>query len=234
MNRLASPIRLASISILATTAACASQVDGDHQGDALAELSGQVSNDRTTPVGDAAEVVVVWHNSAGSPDVIAAEAVEVEGTFPAQFSLSIYQPPADALLNDWAGVQVGVAYLVAGTPGADYSDESNPGLLGIEDDHLLVYLPAAVPAGSFAAHVLRGTPAAGFHLYGVHKLTDAEKASRAACIDALPDPTTEAIYTTCGGSATFDDFVPLPTDLASPLEIELVDDVDDVDVPNWT
>ena len=78
MNRLASPIRLASISILATTAACASQVDGDHQGDALAELSGQVSNDRTTPVGDAAEVVVVWHNSAGSPDVIAAEAVEVE------------------------------------------------------------------------------------------------------------------------------------------------------------
>ncbi len=34
-------------------------------------------------------------------DVIGTDSVEVEGSFPAQFTLPIYQPPEPALLNDW-------------------------------------------------------------------------------------------------------------------------------------
>lgn len=229
-------IRTVSLSLAALAmAACASQVDGTHQGTALAQVGGSVRNARTLPIDEPSEVVVVWQNTSGSPDLTAADSVEVEGSFPAQFTLSIYEPPADALLNNWFGVKVGVAFIVAGTQGADYSDESGAGILGLEDDHLLVYAPEPIPANSDAAVLLRGAPAAGFHVYGVHKLTDQEKDTRRACIDGLGESATMAeIYGTCGGSASFDDFVPLDSDLATPLDIELVDDLDDVDVPNWT
>jgi len=49
--------------------------------------------------------------------------------------------------------------------GSDYSGEDGVGILGGEENHLVVYLPEAVPAGSDASFILHGTPAAGFHLY---------------------------------------------------------------------
>src|SRR5262245_55226575 len=101
-------------------AACASQVDSTHQGNALAKIAGEVRNTRTMPIPNVgAEVVVAWVNSSGSPDITAADSVEVEGTFPAQFTLSIFEPPQDALLNNWEGTKVGVAFIVAGVPGTD-------------------------------------------------------------------------------------------------------------------
>lgn len=220
--------------VLAPLGACDSQVDSGHQGDALAEIGGSVRNTRTLPIDDGSEVVVVWQNSSGSPDLTGADSVEVEGSFPAQFTLSIYEPPTAALLNDWGGVNVGVAYIVAGVPGTDYSNDDGAGVLGMEVNHLFVYLPQAVPAGSDASHILRGTPAAGFHLYAVHKLTDAEKAARRTCIEALPNGSIEQVFTQCGGFDVFDDFVPTTTDLSTPLEIDLVDDIGSIDVPNWT
>lgn len=222
--------------VLAPLAACDSQVDGDHQGDALATISGSVRNTRSAPIPDS-EVVVVWQNSSGSPDLTGADSVDVAGSFPAQFALSIYTPPDAALLNDWDGVKVGVAYIVAGVPGTDYSDDNavETGLLGMEVDHLLVYVPEAVPAGSQASIILRGTPAAGFHLYSVRKLTEAEQDARAACVDGLgAGATLSQVFTQCGGFSAFDDFVPTATDLATPLSIDLVDDISQIDVPEWT
>lgn len=229
--------RLSIVAALcAPLAACDSQVDSTHQGQALAKIGGAVRNARTLPLTSSSEVVVVWQNSSGTPDLVGTESVEVEGSFPAKFTLSIYEPPAATLLNNWNGVRVGVAYIVAGVTGTDYSDDNaaEAGLLGMETDHLLVYVPEDVPANSDAALVLRSAPRAGFHVYGVHKLTDAEKDTRAACIDALPDPTISAVYTQCGGEASFDDFMPQPTDLATPLNIDLVDDPSQIDVPEWT
>lgn len=221
---------------LAPLAACASQADSSYQGEALARIGGEVHNARTKPIVAGAEVAVLWHKTSGSPDLAAAESVEVEGSFPAHFTLSFFAPPADALLNDWDGVKVGVAYIVAGTPGADYTGEdSGASILGAEADHLLVYLPAAVPAGSDASYILDGTPAAGFHVYGVHKLTTAEQDLRQSCVEGLGEAATvSAVFTTCGGFAPFDDFVPSALDLATPLDIELVDDPDTIVVPNWT
>ena len=231
---MTSKLALASSLLLGSLAGCDSQVDAGHQGTALATLGGSVRNTRTLATGDA-EVVVLWHNSSGSPDLTGTDSVEVEGSFPAQFRLSIYQPPEVELLNDWNGVKFGVAYIIAATPGTDVSDDDAAGLLGIDANHLLVYLPEDVPAGSEVATFLRGTPRAGFHIYGVHKLTDAEQQDRQLCEDGLgADATLDEIYSTCGGAAYFDDFVPLDTDLDTNLEVELVDDIDDVDVPNWT
>jgi hypothetical protein len=223
-----------ALSLVAVFAACDSQVDGDHQGTPLAEIGGTVRNTRTQPVENTAEVVLIWENSSGSPDIIATDTVEVEGSFPAQFKLSIFEPPEDAVLNDWDGTKVGVAFIVAGEAGTDYATDEE-GILGIEDDHLFVYVPDGVAPGSEASIVLRGTPAPGFHMYGVHKLSDGEMESRRACIEGLGENATlENTFSTCGGFDLFDDFVPLETDLETPLEIELVDDLSTVDIPNWT
>jgi len=229
--------KLSLLVALAPLVACASQVDSSHQGTALAKIEGEIRNTRTQPLtSNGAEVVAVWLADSGSGDITVAESVDVSGSFPAQFSLSIYEPPMDTLLNDLGGVKIGLAFIIAGVPGTDYSDRASAraGMLGMEENHVLVYVPQDVPAGSRVSLLLRGTPTAGFHLYGVHKLTDAEREARSACIDELgPEPTLDELYSTCGGPSTSnDDLVPLATDLQTPLEINLVDDVSQIDGPN--
>jgi hypothetical protein len=218
--------------LLLSLAACDSQVDGTHQGTPLAELTGNVENRRTAPTNDA-EVAILWVNSSGSPDIVAAETAAVEGNFPAAFQLSIYEPPIDALINDYQDSRMGVAYIVSGEAGADYSDEE--GILGMDTQHLLVYLPEDIAPGTTVATVLRGTPAAGFHVYDVGHLSDAESDARRACESGLGDTyTIEQLFDTCGGFPSFDDFLPAPANLDTPLEVEIVDDISELDIPNWT
>jgi hypothetical protein len=220
--------------LLASLAACDSQVDGDHQGTPLAQVGGSVRNERTQPVNDA-EVVVLWQNTQGSPDLVAIDSVEVEGSFPAQFTLSIFEPPADTLLNDFNGVKVGVAYIVAGEVGTNYDSQDGAGVLGAEENHLLVYVPQGVPADSDASYILGGTPAPGFHIYHMRKLSETEQAERSSCVEGLsPDAGIPEIFESCGGFPQFDEFEPLETDLATPLDIELIDDLADLELPNWT
>ena len=220
--------------LVASLAACDSQVDGNHNGTPLAELTGSVENQRTRPTGEA-EVAIIWINSAGSPDVSAAETVAVEGNFPAAFTLSIYEPPIDALINDHGDSRIGVGLIVAGELGTDYTTDDGEGVLGMDTTHLLVYLPEDVQPGTSVSTILRGTPAAGFHVYDVGHLTEQEKADRQACREALPEEhTVQELFEQCGGFPAFDDFLPAPADLGTPLEVELVDELDQLDIPNWT
>lgn len=217
--------------------ACDAQVDADHRGSALAALSGTIRNTRRLAVGDA-EVVALWAVDGSDPmgDRTVTDAVEVAGSFPARFALSIYEPPADGVLNDFPGARFGVAFLIVGVAGTDYSNEeaAYAGLLGMDTEHLLVYAPADIPEGSFASYMLRGTPPAGFHLYGVYRPTEEEVAARTACRDLLGEaPAYAEVFTRCGGFPQFDDLVPLDTELQTPLEIELVDDPELIDAPNW-
>lgn len=187
--------KLALVFALAPLVACATQ---PQEGTALAELSGQVRNERTLPITNATtDVALVWVNSSGTPDVSTTASVQVSGTAPTQFQLSIYDAPTDAFLNDWDGVKVGIAYIVAYDPAQ--------AMIGIDEAHVLVYVPQDVPAGSAAAGLLHSTPSAGFHVYGVQKQVD-----------------------------TFDKLVPAPSDLNTQLEIDLVDDAEQLDPPNWT
>jgi hypothetical protein len=237
MARLALPTVMRTrlpLLLLSTLAACDSQVDGDHNGTALAKLAGSVANQRTAPTGDA-DVVILWVNSSGSPDTVTAEKVPVEGNFPAEFQLSIFEPPPDSVLNDYPDhSRMGVAYIISASPDADLTDPGE-GVLGMDPNHLLVYVPEDIVAGSNVATVLRGTPTAGFHVYDVGHLTDAEKQTRQTCEDGLDgDATLQDLFDTCGGHPLFDDFLPAATDLATPLEVDLVDDLDQLDIPNWT
>ena len=235
MNTKLAPIVLALVSL----SACSAQVDADHQGEPLATISGTVSSTRSAPT-SGCEVTALWVNSSTSPDTWGADSVAVEGNFPSNFKLSIYEPPADHLLNDFehggGAVRFGVAYLVANAPGADF-DKSDGGFLGADTEHLLVYVPEDVPAGSYASYRLRSTPKAGFHLYGVYRPTEEEVQARKACAESLTsegDQWYVDIYEKCGGYGSFDDFVPLESDLDTPLHIELVDDIEQLDFPNWT
>ncbi len=220
--------------LLSLLAACDSQVDGDHNGTPLANLRGSVQNQRTAPT-DGAEVVILWVNSAGSPDVSAAETVPVTGNFPAAFELSIYEPPIDALINNYGDSKMAVAYILSTSADADLSNDSGEGILGLDPDHLLVYLPEDAAPGSVVATTLRGTPKAGFHIYNVGHLTDAEQQTREECELGLgEDYSLQELFDTCGGYSSFDDFLVAPDDLATPLEVDLVDDLDQLDPPNWT
>jgi hypothetical protein len=216
-------------------AGCDSQVDGDHNGTALARLTGTVRNMRTQAAVDA-EVAVVWENTAGSPDLVAGAAVPVEGNFPASFKLSLYTPPDDALINQAPdGSRLGVAYLFAGVPGTTYGKETTADqLLGMDPDHLLIYLPVDVAADSVAATLLHGTTRAGFHIVDVHHLSDEERDQRQDCrLGLSEDATFQQIYAACGGLG-FDDLLPAPADLGTELQVDLVDDLEDLDAPNWT
>lgn len=222
--------------LLLALAACDSQVDGDHNGDALANLSGNVANQRSLPIGGDAEVVILWMNSAGSPDIAVAETVPVEGSFPAAFQLAIYEPPLDALINDYRDSKMGVAFIVSAVAGTDLiNNDDGAGVLGMDVNHLLVYLPEDVQPGTNVAAVLRGTPKAGFHIYDVGRITETEREERSMCRDTLsPDASLQELFETCGGNPSFDDFLPAPADLATPLQVDLVDDIEQLDIPNWT
>ncbi|MBA3396427.1 MAG: hypothetical protein H0T89_27600 [Deltaproteobacteria bacterium] len=229
-------IALVSSLSLLSVAACDSQVDGEHQGTVLATLTGSVRT--AQPVATAsAEVAVVWVVESGGYSLIGADTVEVEGSFPAQFQLSIFTPPSDDMLIDWEGMKFGVAYIVAG-PAGNPDHTVTDSWLGAELGRVLVYLPETPPLGSAVAGFLRGTPAPGFHLYDVHRLTEAERQDRFDCISDLFNadnshmPTREEMYAACGGTGR-DELSMAASDLATPLDIELVDRVDFNDLPQW-
>ncbi|MDQ3369866.1 MAG: hypothetical protein M3680_30985 [Myxococcota bacterium] len=228
---------VSSLSLL-SLGACASQVDGGDQGTALATLSGSVQISPLAPPPPPAEVAVVWVVPSGGPSSVGADTVEVAGSFPAQFELSIYIPPTPDMLTELDGDAFGIGYIVAGEVGSpDHTDSA--GWLGAELDQVLVYLPATPPAGSALSGFLRGTPAPGFHLYDVRRLTETERQARFQCIsdifNANPNagmPTLKQIYVDCGGSGS--DELSLATgDLAAPLSIQIVDNVDVNDLPQW-
>lgn len=223
-----------TILLLALFAACDPQVDAVHQGTPLAQISGTIRSKRTLPMHDP-EIVAVWIADRPEGDTADFERVAVAGTFPARFTLTFYERPEPAFLIPEPGAPFGVAMIFAANGGTDFTDEEagGDGVLGMATDHLLVYLPNDVPAGSRTSYLLRGQPTAGFHLYGVHKLTDAESTARNECIQELGnDPSIAQLYTICGGT-THDDFVPLDAGFETPVEIELVDDLSTIEAPNW-
>jgi hypothetical protein len=224
-----------SIVLLVTSAiaGCDAQVDSTHNGTALAQIEGTVRNQRTQSVGDA-EVAIVWRNTELIQYLMPAEIVDVQGNFPAAFRISVYAPPPDALLNVTTdNHRFGVATIFAGKPGIDYADPDSveQNALGMDPDHWLVYLPEDVAAGSVLATLLRGTPHAGFHLYTVGHLSDAEQRERSRCRQALPDDATfQEVFAACGG-LIFDDFLVAPDDLETPIQVQLVDDLAELDIP---
>jgi hypothetical protein len=225
------------IASLVVLAACDSQVDSNHQGEALVALKGSVTDQRSQPAAVPAEIAVVYTVDGPSYDFAAGERVTVSSQFPAQFEIDIFEPPAPGLLNTFEGGQrVAIGLVMAVKPGTQLDSEEAlaGGFLGLDPNHMLVYFENPVVAGSRLSDLFHGPADAGFHIFDVKRLTEAEIAARKACEESLTEngaPESE-IYAQCGGHWYWDDLVLAPA--GTSLEVDLVDGIESVDFPNWT
>lgn len=222
----------ALLAILLNVFACGTTNDGDYKGEVLAEMRGVARVEDGARVADA-KFALLWFNSSGSPDVLGADETQVAGTFPANFKISVFHPPADALINHWYGQDVAIAYVVALKPDAEIANVKESDVLGVDSKHLVVYAPNGIAPQTEAAAVLRSTPSAGFHIYAIDETTDEEALRRASCASGLNGATLAQVFAQCGGNR-FDDFVPLATDLQTRLEIVLPANIENIRFPNWT
>lgn len=225
--------------VLLAAAACDAQVDGDHQGQVLATLEGTMHSATPSPSSVAIDVSVVWVIGSGGTSFVGSDKVEVEGSLPSSFSLSIFTPPTDDVMSDWDGIKFGAALVTVSPAGED--PERWQAWRGVENDRVLVYLPESPPAGSAVAGLLAGTPSAGFHVYDVKRLTEAERQQRLDCSTQLFHslgymPSRAEIFAACGGTGS-DELTLAADDLDTQLSIEIVDDfgLDEFNaLPRWS
>lgn len=223
--------------LLLTVAACDSQVDGDHQGQILAELQGDMHTS-TTQTSATADVSVVWTIGSGGTSFVGADKAEVEGMLPNHFTLTVFTTPTDDVMKDWDGEKFGAAIIAAGPQGVSAQEWQQ--WLGVDNNHVLVYVPAKPVAGGTLAGILHGQPEPGYHLYDVKRLTDAEVQQHYDCITQFlqtnhREPTTAEIFNLCGGDG-HDELWPSADDLETVLDINVVADFgipEFNELPSW-
>lgn len=172
MTRMKSPTHLVTLALTSSllglgATACGVQHDDAYPGEALATINGRVTNELPTP--PAAEVTLLWFYDSTAGDGWAAETAEVEGEFPAAFTLDLYTPP---VLPE--GTMFAIAYVLAVDPVTFTPDDGEPGdnldwMLGASERHVILYLgqDTAAFAPDERARIeehLGGALDAGFHI----------------------------------------------------------------------
>lgn len=170
MSTRTSPV-LASIATALFAGCGDALVDGSYPGEALFTISGWVNittapeNISKDPDGGALRVAVFWAPAKDATQYNLPAAVEqtvgADGTFPARFKLSLFEPPSDAVLrseSDGSG-QFAVALIVAylDSNGNHRWDQGSENLIGGAEQRVLMYTPHGVTGALF------GALPAGFH-----------------------------------------------------------------------
>lgn len=225
-TKLISALTLAT---LTTITGCEGVNDGEYLGEALLSLEGTVTNQRSqTPNG--AEVVLFW-GSSNDDTLYYGETANVQGTFPASFTLDIFTPPPDAYLREipgtngnraagatisaWATDQVPSG----ATPPFDVPESGIiPGLLGLDVEHFLLYVEQDIPAGTVENIIFEQSDrfvsnglSAGFHVLDIVRL------GAPGCPDLPEDP------------VPADCLMPHPNGINAQLTVELVDTLNDLE-----
>ena len=206
--------RLHFLLALAILGACDPQVGEDYKGEPLVSLHGEVVNQLDGSIGPL-DASLVWLNASGEPDTTIGDSVPVTGDFPAGFRLDVYRPPDEAALNDYTiggeypdESRIGVAWITALREGQTLTGaESEP--YGIAERHVLIYLESDVRPGTSSEAMVGGPLEAGFHLMDVVDTADP------AC-----------------ASEGFDCLQEAPSGFESEIEIR-IDEVEQLDIPNW-
>jgi hypothetical protein len=214
--------------LIVPLAACASQVDGDNQGEVIATMRGALTSSRTSPL-PSPEVSLVWLKPSEMSRISGAEHVDAEGLV-SQFTLSVYSPPPDDILEMNAtldNILFGMGLVVVGSTTTDFTKMTE--WRGADLDHMLLYFPEAPPADSVLTAFLHGpgAPTKGFHLYSVTRLTEAERQQRLACVNAMPQNGMTLdwvkIFRDCRGAGN-DELDPSPDDLDTLLTADVIED----------
>jgi hypothetical protein len=196
--------RTISFSACMLAAGCDAQHDLDYTGQAVWTLLGTIVS-QDARIDEEASAAIYWSNAGRHLDVL--EQVEVEGDFPAEFTLRAYEPPPAtarvslaevgiAALEIAIGVVVAVEkesapfhpVVISTTDEPDTSAALAPGETLLEGDdrawlrggapgHLVVYLDGDSPASA----VCLADFTAGYNLVALTPKTSAEVASNEAC-----------------------------------------------------
>ncbi len=193
-------------------AACDSQMGPDYEGEALATITGSVHTTASSAPSDL-EAFLVWNNSSGSPDTVTGQSVAVDGNFPSTFELNIFTPPPQTALNYFPNEgHIGVAFITALPVGTELDTEDEPsGPFAISEDYMLVYVQEDILPGSSSEEFLGEALPAGFYIMDV--------------ID-VDDPA-------CPGDL-FDCLRRAPDGMDTEIDLNVTDDIESIDVPNWT
>ena len=154
--------------------ACAEMPEsGTIEGDAAPVLRGTVNE--TVVATDSVDVVVLWSFYPGlldetPPTLWPADRVQIQGSFPSEFTLRSIEPPPDFVLeggliaaHDPHGSRVAEGYIVTVSSGTSLDELAFEDILGTDRAHSIAYVESDIEAGSFAEYFL-GPLAAGFHL----------------------------------------------------------------------
>jgi hypothetical protein len=191
--------RLIPASLLTVLAlgGCDAQEPTDYRGDAIWSMKGSLVGENG--VASDTEVALLWDGVGAQ----VLQSTEVEGNFPAEFTLHTYEPPPAKGLYSLAGwdvdVRIGFGNIVAADPSAPFyprllgyegseSVELEPGESIIYDDqekwlrggvpaYLVVYLDGKVPESMRCLSSLEQ----GYNLLALRDFTEAEKRQADAC-----------------------------------------------------
>lgn len=176
---------------------CQPLADPSYRGEVLGLVAGTISSEITPP--PPAEVLLLWINWKSDPGTVLGTRAAVQGSFPSRFQVELYDPPSDAALNllppanaGQAEPQLGIAWLVVLAQGAtpalnrelshaDVKGLSQGAVLGWAEDNVMAWLSADAAPGTFAAEILGGPAARGFHLMRVSGKTGAEVEALRSC-----------------------------------------------------
>ena len=204
--------------VLVAAAGCGSQVDSDHKGEVLATLQGSMAS-AEVPSPTHVNVAIVWAIGSGGTKMAGADYVDVEGSLPSNFTLDIFTPPEKDFMREVDGLTFGAAYIAAVR--TDQDPKAWQQWLGVENDHVLVFLPDTPPKDSTLAALLHGEPTKGFHIYRRYRPTQAERDARYQCMQTTGGDLNK-IYRQCGGDNSNDDLLPTDLDVDTLLSIQLV------------
>ena len=141
---------------------CGNVADGNYLGDPLATVSGIVQNSQSLTSEDDLKAYLFW----GDPDdaVFVTEA-PVEGSFPAAFTLNVYEPPPEDVLSANGGFAIGQIRVRASLDPLAAGD-----VFGLADADLWYVSDPADPA---LATTINGVVSAGFNLTVLNPTADA-------------------------------------------------------------
>lgn len=190
---------------------CESQADPAYLGEPIATVQGSVVNDGSAV--SAADVALLWALPQQNPDGLFGTGAAVSGQFPASFTLPIFTPPPEAALitaEETGGDKVGLALILAVEPGTTEGaitsfEQVEANMLGMSEDHVLVYIDHELEPNSLWEGFLGGRPSPGYHLMEVVRKTPEEKEAIQACYETYNDAL-NGCYDQCSQMSSGSDF----------------------------
>lgn len=178
------------------------------------------------------EVGITWISRSTNRSV-AGERIDVDAAL-SSFQLDLVEPPPNAAMEMIEGLRFATGLVVLTRSDVGYFDPL--AWRGFDATKMVVYLPEApAPDSALSAWLSRPGPiTAGYHIFDVHRKTDAEVQAWLACVGDIPLPTEPVpgppIQVLKCGPDGASELRPSALDLASTIHIAITEDLSDAEV----